>query len=183
MFTELNGFAVIYMFTSPSGKKYIGQSICFNHRYKKYLKNTNSIGKYFSRAISKYNGIENFKLDILAKFELLEDITLIKKELDKLEQYYIEKYDTLKEGYNLTGGGKGSFKRLVTEETRLKLSLSNLGKRKVQLVELICPICEEDFKRRPGQISKRVKQGVTPTCSKLCGIEQMKITTLKNKQK
>jgi group I intron endonuclease len=177
MFKNLNGFAVIYMFTSPSGKKYIGQSINFNQRYKKYLRNSpESIGKYFSAAILKYGGIKNFELTILSKFEIFENIEEVKRKINLEEIFFIEKYNSLKEGYNLTGGGSGSFKREISKETRLKLSVSNKGKNKVKLVQLICPICKVIFEKRPGQISQRLKQGVKPSCSRFCGIEQMKIT-------
>lgn len=180
MYKELDGFVIIYMFTSPSGKKYIGQSINFINRYKKYKHNKNSIGEYFSKAIKKHDGIENFKLEILEKFLFLETIDETKTKLNELEIYYINKHDTLNNGYNLTAGGKGSFKRKITNETRLKLSLNNKGKNTVECVELKCPICNSRFKRKPYQISKRIKNNKIPCCSRICGYEMMKKTSLEN---
>lgn len=48
-------------------------------------------------------GIENFYV------ETLEDGILTEKEADEKERYYIWKYDTFKNGYNMTIGGHGIY--------------------------------------------------------------------------
>lgn len=173
---SLKGFAVIYMFTCPSGKNYIGQSINFKNRFSKYMRNRDSVGKYFSNAISKYKGINNFKLTILEKFEILESVENIKDKLNELEIYYINKFDSFKNGYNLSAGGLGSFKREVSEETRKKLSESNKGKNKKPLIKVICSCCSNEFFLQSFNYKKRISQSVNKNlyCSKKCMSEAFK---------
>lgn len=96
--------ADIYLITNLiNGKQYVGQTI------KGYLKRWESHCTYANRnktdrqspqlidkVIDKY-GVENFKI------ELLEIVPIEQK--DEKEQYYIQKYDTYNNGYNLTIGG------------------------------------------------------------------------------
>ncbi len=57
---------VIYKLESPSGKIYIGQSINFSNRIKKYKKQQkNSIGNHLFNAIEK-DGFDRFSITILA---------------------------------------------------------------------------------------------------------------------
>ena len=83
----------------------------------KYLGNKNS---KFARAIKKW-GWNSFELTILE--ENIENID----ELNKLEMYYIEKYDSYNNGYNSTLGGEGQVGRKASEETIKKLKQSHLG--------------------------------------------------------
>lgn len=89
----------IYMYTNQiNGMKYIGQTIApLKKRHLCYLSGRET---YFDRALHKY-GQENFDL------EVLEDGIFDRDILDQREMYYIEKYDTFNNGYNLTLGGGG----------------------------------------------------------------------------
>ena len=138
-----NGNYCVYVHTSPSGKKYVGQTGTKpEYRWGKdgngYLQMKN--GKYrqpsFAYAILKY-GWENFKHEIIAS-------NLTKEEADNLEKLLIEKLNTMnsKYGYNLREGGRSSHiseeqKRkisetlkgnVISESTRRKLSDSMRGK-------------------------------------------------------
>ena len=95
---------VIYMIHNKvNGKKYVGQTIkTFNGRYpgngigaERVLGNTN---EHLERSLLKY-GVENFKVTLLET-----DIESI-DELNKLEKYYIQKYNCLIHGYNTDIGG------------------------------------------------------------------------------
>jgi len=142
LFKHMRDMCVIYKLTSPSGKSYIGQSVNFESRYNKYKNNsTGSIGKYISNAISKHGGIEKFTIEFLFISPRTDDIKKDKNMLDQLELQYIKKFDTRVNGYNLTNGGKGSFKRLVSEETRKKLSESLKLAKPVELLEFSCINC------------------------------------------
>lgn len=94
------GFGWIYMYTSPSGKKYIGQTTySILDRARKdgsgYERCT-----VFYRALQKY-GIENFTVEILD--EVPEEL------LEEKEAYYISEYNTLlPNGYNYFPGGCGA---------------------------------------------------------------------------
>lgn len=106
-------------------KKYIG--ITTNDieiRFKQHIKEAKQGSeRYLCRAIRKY-GESNFKVE---KIDETNDI----EKLKKLEIKYIDEYNTFSnygQGYNMTKGGDGTFGRICSEETRLKISLSNKGK-------------------------------------------------------
>lgn len=168
---DVKGKGVIYRFTSPSGKMYIGQSINFYERYKKYKRNDGSIGKHFSNAVSKYDGIQSFELDFLAVIDLSDTVEQTKSELNALEIYYIEKFNTVDDGYNLTGGGAGSYKRVVSKETREKLSKAFKGKNTIPDLSLICPNCGLEFTISPKNHRSRLKKSKSKKiyCSSRCG--------------
>lgn len=89
---------IIYKYTSPSGKSYIGQT---KQSITQRRKDSNGSGYMgctsFYHAIQKY-GLKNFILEIL---EEVED-----EKLNEREQYYIAKFNTqIPNGYNLTKGG------------------------------------------------------------------------------
>lgn len=111
----------IYKLTSPSNKCYIGQTINLVER-KRTLYNPN---KYYSghrldNAIKKY-GIENFQYEII--IQIVESSKeKLREKLDELEKFYIEKYDSYNNGYNMTLGGSGSNGCFQTEESKRKIS-------------------------------------------------------------
>lgn len=98
------GYGFIYCYTSPSGKKYIGQTIqSINSRAKEEGKGYKQCSLFF-RAIKKY-GLENFKVEILeeAPQELLNS-----KEIEWIKFYNTQAPN----GYNLTEGGLGHSKKV-----------------------------------------------------------------------
>lgn len=101
-----------------NGKKYIGITTrTIKERFAEHCKAKSYIGK----AIRKY-GVENFKLYELA-------VVNSREELCNLEVYYIEKYNTLKSGYNQTIGGDG-----VVKDIFIKVSLNEKQKQFVEFV-------------------------------------------------
>jgi group I intron endonuclease len=93
---------VIYKYTSPSNKSYIGQtSMPIMERFNAHCSQARQGSEFmFHQAIRKY-GEENFTIEILE--EDLEDTTTA----DKAECYWIKYFDTFKNGYNMTEGGHG----------------------------------------------------------------------------
>lgn len=91
------GYGYIYKYTSPSGKSYIGQTICSLD--KRAGKNGINYKKCtaFYKAIQKY-GFENFEREILA--EVPQNL------LDEFEIKYIQIFNTYNNGYNSTIGGQ-----------------------------------------------------------------------------
>ena len=86
-------YMIIYKTTNLINNKfYIGKDAKNN---KSYL----GSGKVLKQAIQKY-GKENFKKEIL---EVCTDLN----HLDEREIYWIDKYNALEVGYNLTEGGTG----------------------------------------------------------------------------
>lgn len=98
------GYGFIYMYTSPSNKSYIGQTI--RSLSERAQKNGNGyVGcPIFFRAIQKYN-FKNFKYQILGEFKI--------EDLDQKEIEFIKKYNTLQpNGYNIQKGGAEEYKRI-----------------------------------------------------------------------
>lgn len=118
----------IYKLTSPSGKCYIGQTTDAVAR-KRVFYNPN---KYYSghkldNAIKKYKA-ENFTYEILVNIKESDKLKL-RKLLDELEVFYINKFDSYNNGYNMTIGGSGSKGCFQTEESREKISRKAKGRK------------------------------------------------------
>ena len=95
---------IIYKITNKvNGKSYIGQTrYTIEFRWKQHQHKKDNT--YFHNAIHKY-GIENFSIEILEKCNI--------EDLNSREIFYIAKYDTFKNGYNLTIGGDGNRRLLL----------------------------------------------------------------------
>jgi len=113
---------IVYKFTSPNNKGYIGQTIhTFETRTSGHVSRAKKAEKCnfeiqgceaFWRAIIKY-GINNFQTEILIECD--------NSELDKYEQEFIKLHRTLSpNGYNLTSGGNSN--KIISEATRQKIS-------------------------------------------------------------
>ena len=101
----------IYKITSPSGKVYIGQSINIEKRWKLHK------GMYYSHGISKiYNSLKKYGPEN-HKFEIIEECSI--EQLDEREIYWVNYYNSIKEGLNISLGGEGGN---MTEETKQKIS-------------------------------------------------------------
>jgi group I intron endonuclease len=125
---------VIYKATcSITNKNYIGQTIhTFRARHSKHMRAVAHDSKgQFHNALRKH-GEESFKWSILQICSCVED-------LNEYETWWIEAYDSFRNGYNMTTGGKNfirceeSKRRMsiaaknkppITEETRKKLSIA-----------------------------------------------------------
>lgn len=99
---------IIYRFISPSGKSYIGQTIQdpLKRKEQHRFNAEKGVKSKFYDAIRKY-GFDSFKFEILYT---LTDSPDLKSELNSLETYYIGKYDSFNNGYNMTIGGDSSGK-------------------------------------------------------------------------
>lgn len=112
-----NNYGIIYKYTSPSGKSYIGQT----SRSMKARAMKNGIGyeksSIFYAAILKY-GFNNFTLEILE--EIPQD------QLDSREIFWIDYYNTLQpNGYNCHMGGANDYQNRKKANTQVyKYSLT-----------------------------------------------------------
>ena len=99
----------IYKITNKqNNKSYIGQTISPIHiRMYKHYSNAKTAKTGIDFAINKY-GKENFIIEQLCECD--------NKNLDDLERYYIQYYDTYNNGYNLTIGGQQSTSKLNLNE-------------------------------------------------------------------
>ena len=117
---DKDGCYTVYMHISPSGKRYIGIT-SKNPPEKRWKKNGYGYKKneYFYRAISKYSW-SNFKHEIL--FSGLTKEEAEQKEIELIACY---KSDDKHHGYNVAHGG--NCKGKVADETKRKISISNIG--------------------------------------------------------
>jgi group I intron endonuclease len=101
-----------------SGKCYVGVSVNIHSRWRqhKYWAKNKKVVSKITNSIKKH-GVENFEFSVI---ELCE-----KDFFDEKERYWISKYNSVENGYNLTYGG--SVRKIVSEETKEKMSKSRLG--------------------------------------------------------
>lgn len=120
----------IYKITNQiNGKVYIGQSIkSIKERFKRHINDAmnNILDTHFARAIRKY-GADVFLLELIDEAENQE-------ELNEKEKYYIQKYNSINEGYNETDAlykcGGNTYKYKTMDELKnisLKIRESKLG--------------------------------------------------------
>lgn len=106
----------IYRVTSPSGKVYIGQSVCIEERYSRYKNHSCSHQRKLHASILKYG----FDLHI---FDILHICS--KEELNFWEKLYITLFASTGEyGLNIRTGGH---EPKVTEESRKRMSDAHKG--------------------------------------------------------
>lgn len=121
---------MIYKITnSVNDKVYIGQTIrTLESRFARHIddaiKNPHTLNK-FHRAINKY-GKDKFSIELI-------DEANTQAELNKKEQYWIKKYNSIENGYNTAEGGEGgnTYKGRSVEQmniTKAKISKANLGR-------------------------------------------------------
>ena len=108
---------IIYKYTSPSGKCYIGQTVQESKRRYRFLNINQSYGsKKINNARKKY-GPENFSYEILFE-EKCENKDELLKILSEKEIEYINQYDSCLNGYNHQEGGLSKVNILSPEVRR-----------------------------------------------------------------
>ena len=135
-------YGIVYSVTNnKNGKRYIGQTIhTLQHRKIEHInKAKRGDGFYFHSSLRKYNF--DFTWETLV-------VSSSKGELNKLEKYYITKYDTFNndtKGYNLTPGGEGNEKYLYSNE-QIEFVLNK--RREFRGVKEILILFNEHFKSK-----------------------------------
>lgn len=128
--------SIIYIYTNKTnGKSYVGQTINPGDRKASHIRDAMSgrLNTHFHCAIRKY-GIDAFEYNVL-------ETDIENDAVDDRERYWIQKYDSYKNGYNETLGGKGMYgvkhkpeslvkmkNRVVTTKTRQLISKAHKGK-------------------------------------------------------
>ena len=111
----------IYKITNPKNKVYIGQSTNIDKRIVIYSQLQCKDQPLLFNSFKKY-GFDKHIFEILALCPICE--------LNSLERYYIDKYQSndKTKGLNLTNGGQDYFKH--NEEVRAKMSAAQMGNQK-----------------------------------------------------
>lgn len=125
---------VIYKLTNKiNGLSYIGQTTNLtkrlrDHRYNaKHMYKSNA-GQRIVQAIREF-GFENFEVSILFQSNLCDDKQQLRKLLYEKEIFFISKYDTINNGYNITKGGAGLKGYLLPKDKIESIRASNLGRK------------------------------------------------------
>lgn len=90
----------IYKIQFPNGKVYIGQSVNYKNRWREHLREAargNDLKIY--RAMRKYN-------ITIEAFSIIENNITSQDEANSKEIYYIQEFNSIKNGYNITEGGQ-----------------------------------------------------------------------------
>ena len=120
----MNGY--VYLLRNKlNGKCYVGQTCDFERRMAEHEYEAKSGSSFkIHQAIRKY-GMENFDTEILHSCQGEEQVVL--EELNSLEIYYIRKFNSFFDGYNMTEGSRGALGLHHTEEARQKISKARSG--------------------------------------------------------
>lgn len=144
----------IYKITNKINNKiYIGKSTDIEKRWKYHISHYNYEREYnkpLYKAFRKY-GVENFS------FEIIEECLL---DIDEKEKYWINFYNSYKNGYNATIGGEGGVTVLSPREKYGKLTTNEVIYLRKRFAECKYPasyIYECEFK---DKITKRGFQAI-----------------------
>lgn len=95
---------IIYKYTSPSGKVYIGQTRNEQSRRQRWFnEELPYAGPKINAARKKY-GATNFRYNVIFEIKT-EDEYILMTTLNNKEKEYIQIYDSITNGYNLSEGG------------------------------------------------------------------------------
>lgn len=132
----------IYKITNNlNGKSYIGLKSKTVEESKDYY----GSGKLINQSIDKY-GKENFTKEILERD--IED----HQYLNDREIYWIERFNTFNNGYNLTKGGQGNLGRITSKETKAKLREATKNQHRTPASEETRRKISEKAKLRKGRL-------------------------------
>lgn len=111
---------VVYRHIFPNGKSYIGITCV-----KPYTRRWRA-GSSYSKQPKVYRAIKKYGWENIIHELLYDDLS--KDEANIIEQRMIAKYDSIKNGYNVSAGGGGSYGIPCSNETKLKISRANKGR-------------------------------------------------------
>ena len=115
---------IIYKWTcNINGKSYIGQTVNEKRRERDFLDETKSYaGEKINNARKKYGLSDGTWTKTILKRLWCKNgrEDELRERLNYWERYYIEQFDTIKNGYNITNGGDCDFSQEVIEEMRRK---------------------------------------------------------------
>jgi group I intron endonuclease len=127
----------IYKITSPSEKKYIGQSICIENRFLQYNKMNCKKQIKLYNSFLKY-GTKNHIFDIIEECDICD--------LNKRERYWQEYYDSVDKGLNCKLTATTDKSGSLSEETKQRIREKAKGRK-----------ISEDTKKKMSNLRKGKK--------------------------
>jgi group I intron endonuclease len=111
---------VVYRHIFPNEKSYIGitSQYPFWRRWR--------AGSGYHRQSKIYNAIQKYGWKNVRHEILAENLSI--DDANRIEQEMVAKFDSVKNGYNISAGGGGTYGIPCSEETRGKIGRSNRGK-------------------------------------------------------
>lgn len=153
-----NKIGYIYKITAPNGKVYIGQTMNVKNRRYNYGKNS------FKLQVKLWNSCQKYKWSPKDNFEIIEECLCGENKvyLNEREQYWINYYDSFKNGLNCNEGGHGNIGHKHSEESKQKMSNSAKKYSEIRSLRL--------SKRMTGsKLSEKTKKKIS---TKLTGIKR-----------
>lgn len=135
----------IYKITSPTKRIYIGQSVDVRARLLTYKRLQCAKQPKLYLSLKKY-GVEKHKFELVCECDI--------SDLDKLEIYYIQLFNSAlgKYGMNCVTGGRNGF--VISEETRKKLSDNGKKRTLTEAQKKHLSIINTGKKHKPETIEK-----------------------------
>lgn len=123
----------IYTLSDCGGVKYVGKAKSINHRYNRHM--------FDAKTKKQLNKRDAWIKSLLNKnqkpiLEIIDEVSI--DDWVFWEMYWIEQFKTW--GFNLknmTKGGEGTYGRIVSEETKIKMSEAKKGKKPKNLDSII----------------------------------------------
>ena len=141
---------VVYrLVNKQTGQSYVGktrqplETRIRRHQHSAKHKGTNNEGQPIVHAIREL-GFESFDVEVLYESEEFEDKKALDDLLNEKEIYFIEKYDSIANGYNRTKGGAGMLGFSLPPSSRISISKANKGRK-----------YGEDFKEKCRERNKK----------------------------
>lgn len=126
---------VVYrLVNKQTGQSYVGktrqplETRIRRHQHSAKNKGTNNEGQPIVHAIREL-GFEAFDVEVLFESEEFEDKKALDDLLNEKEIYFIEKYDSIANGYNRTKGGAGMLGFSLPLSSRISISKANKGRK------------------------------------------------------
>lgn len=144
---EIYSGSIYLIVNLVNNKKYVGQTIQpIERRFKSHFYKGDSPKLY--NALKKY-GKSKFKL-ITLKCIVTTDFDILAKKLDESEIFYIQYYDSINNGYNISLGGQR--KRKMSDEIKKKISEAQKGEKGNMW-----------GKHHPESVKRKISEGVSRT--------------------
>lgn len=151
---QRNHFGIYCIECVETGVKYIGQT--YENFYRRWifhkwnLKANQHNNTYLQNSWNKY-GLDNFRFYPIESFDLNQKDTVGKEKLNELERYYIEKYNTFENGFNLTTGGEECKMKPLSEESKRKIGEKNR-------INMTGKKASEETKKKMSDAHKKIMQ-------------------------